>query len=310
MKKTIYVHFAFTIVFLLLNYKNALAQSWITPTNASVVGSSTNNAIGTSNSGTNTNFFSIKSGGNEKMRFLPGGGIGVGLLGFPTGWTTGADLEVYNASWPGLYLGSTITAVKTNFMFLLATDNSGGWLNPVLTTGDGIIAPNGVKAQDLVLSSSSTNNGMIRFTTGSTLTERLTIKDNGNVLINFGNTPLCNLPTGSALGVNGSIYATGIKVVLSNASGSSLCFPDYVFYKGYKLTPLKELESYINNNNHLPGIPCASEVEANGLDMVEMDTKLLEKIEELTLYMIQTNKKIEALENENRELKILVQQSK
>ncbi|MDF2456954.1 MAG: hypothetical protein K0R51_2947 [Cytophagaceae bacterium] len=310
MKKRLSLSSIFLTGLLFFSNESSKAQTWVIPTNSSVVGSTTNNVIGTSNSGTNTNYFSIKSGGNEKMRFSPGGGIGVGLSGFPSGWSSNVDLEVFNNGWPIMAVSGMISSVKTNLFVGLATDNTGGWLNPVVSTGDGIITPTGGSAQDLVLSSSTTNNGMIRFTTGSTLTERLTIKDNGNVLINFGNTPACNLPSGAVLGVNGSIYATGIKVELSNSSGSSLCFPDYVFAKNYKLTPLAELESYINQNKHLPGIHSASEVEANGLDMVEMEVKLLEKIEELTLYLIETNKKIEALQNENKELKTLIQYSK
>lgn len=240
------------------------------------------------------------------MRFPVNSGVGIGLSGFPSGWTTGYDLEVYNNGWPGTNLCATISSVKTNFISILATDNSGGWLNPLLTTGDAILIPQGGSAQDLILSSSSTNSGMIRFSTGSTLTERMTIKDNGNVLINFGNTPACNLPTGAMLGVNGSIYATGIKVELNNSSGSSLCFPDYVFEKNYVLTPLTDLKKFIQQNHHLPGIPKAEEVESNGMDLVEMNTKLLEKIEELTLYMIQTNEKVEQLQQENEKLKTLI----
>lgn len=306
MKKRLSFYCSFITALLFLNYESVEAQTWVIPTNSSAVGSSSNNSIGT-NSGSSSNYFSIKSAGNERMRFPTGAGVGIGFGGFPVGWSTSYDLEIYNASWPGLNLGTAISSVKNNFIFLLASDNSGGWLNPVITTGDGIITPNGPSAQDLILSASNTNNGSIRFTTGSTLTERLTIKDNGNVLVNFGNNPACNLPSGAVLGVNGSIYATGIKVELSNSSGSSLCFPDYVFDKNYRLTPLKELESYIDTNKHLPGIQSAIEVESNGLDMVEMDTKLLEKIEELTLYMIEMNKKVEALEKENMELKKLVQ---
>ena len=63
--------------------------------------------------------------------------------------------------------------------------------------------------------------------------------------------------------------------------------------------PISELEQSVKKNKHLPGIPSAEEVAANGVNVGEMQAKLLQKIEELTLYMIEQNKKIEKLEKEN-----------
>ncbi|WP_284653275.1 beta strand repeat-containing protein [Flavobacterium terrisoli] len=82
---------------------------------------------------------------------------------------------------------------------------------------------------------------------------------------------------------------------------------DYVFDTGYKLMPLKELEEYINANKHLPNIPTAEEVKDKGIDLAEMDAKLLEKIEELTLHTIEINKKNEALEKNNKTQQALIQ---
>ena len=73
-------------------------------------------------------------------------------------------------------------------------------------------------------------------------------------------------------------------------------FPDYVFSKSYKLKSLDELEKYIKENGHLPGIPKESEVKKEGLNIGEMQAKLLEKIEEMTLYMIKMQKRIDELE--------------
>jgi len=92
------------------------------------------------------------------------------------------------------------------------------------------------------------------------------------------------------LAVEGSIGAREIKV---EASGWS----DFVFQKDYDLKPIEEVETYINTNNHLPDIPTAKEVVQNGINLGEMDAKLLQKIEELTLYIIEQNKRIEELEN-------------
>ena len=77
---------------------------------------------------------------------------------------------------------------------------------------------------------------------------------------------------------------------------------DYVFKSDYKLRSLPELESYIKANSHLPNVPSAREVEKNGQDVGDMQLKLLEKIEELTLYMIEQDKKYKQLEEQLKEL--------
>jgi len=73
---------------------------------------------------------------------------------------------------------------------------------------------------------------------------------------------------------------------------------DYVFANDYELMPIEQLEDYITENNHLPNVPSAEEVVNNGVDMAKMDATLLEKIEELTLYVIQQQKEIEALKTQ------------
>ncbi len=70
---------------------------------------------------------------------------------------------------------------------------------------------------------------------------------------------------------------------------------DFVFEKNYKLPSLKEVEAYINENKHLPEIPAASEVETTGADVGTILKLHMQKIEELTLYIIQQQKEIEAL---------------
>ncbi len=75
-------------------------------------------------------------------------------------------------------------------------------------------------------------------------------------------------------------------------------WPDFVFEKDYNLTPLGELETFIQKNHHLPNIPNAATVQAEGIDLGDMDAKLLQKVEELTLYVIELKKEIEALKVE------------
>jgi hypothetical protein len=72
-------------------------------------------------------------------------------------------------------------------------------------------------------------------------------------------------------------------------------WPDYVFAKDYKLTTLSELKDFIEKNHHLPNIPKASEIHESGLDVGEMNRKLMEKVEELTLYVIKLQEQIDEL---------------
>lgn len=95
---------------------------------------------------------------------------------------------------------------------------------------------------------------------------------------------------------NGNLYAT--RVFVRNTP-----FPDYVFNKDYNLMSLSELEKYINDNKKLPKMPSADEVEKNGVDIGEINRLLVEKIEELTLYLLEQDKKIKALQEEINKLK-------
>ena len=115
--------------------------------------------------------------------------------------------------------------------------------------------------------------------------------------VGIGMTP-CTSSSG-LLQVNGQIEATSLKLELLSGS----CFPDYVFAKDYALKPLKDLEKYISEYHHLPNVPSATEVEKTGIDVVDMDIKLLEKIEELTLYVIDLKKENDNLKVQNESFK-------
>jgi len=99
------------------------------------------------------------------------------------------------------------------------------------------------------------------------------------------------------LAVNGNICATKVRVAQTG------CWADYVFNTGYRLRPLSEVEQYINQNHHLPEVPSAEEVEKNGLDVGDNQATLLKKIEELTLYVIEQNKKLESQQQQIDALK-------
>jgi hypothetical protein len=102
---------------------------------------------------------------------------------------------------------------------------------------------------------------------------------------------------GYKLAVNGDAIFTKIKV---KQHGN---WPDYVFQETYQLPPLRDLENYIREHKHLPEVPSAEEVKKDGLDVGENQATLLKKIEELTLYLIEQNKRIEKLEAANKQLR-------
>ncbi len=92
--------------------------------------------------------------------------------------------------------------------------------------------------------------------------------------------------------VGEGILTEHVKVAIGNTAQWS----DHVFNSDHKLQTLEGVEAYVTKNKHLPGIPSADEVVKEGIDLGEMDSKLLEKIEELTLYMIAQQKQIDELQ--------------
>lgn len=108
-------------------------------------------------------------------------------------------------------------------------------------------------------------------------------------------------PTSSPymLTVNGRIGAREIKVSIQNP------WPDYVFHKGYRLKPLEEVQEYIRTHKHLPGVPDAESLsqELCGLDLAQMQGIQMEKIEEIYLHLIELNKEVQKLKQENELLK-------
>lgn len=96
------------------------------------------------------------------------------------------------------------------------------------------------------------------------------------------------------LDVIGTIRAQEILVNMEGA--------DFVFENDYSLMPLNELETFIKENKHLPEIASAKEMEKNAVELGKLNTQLLQKIEELTLYTIEQQKEITALKKQNEEL--------
>ncbi len=106
-------------------------------------------------------------------------------------------------------------------------------------------------------------------------------------------------PAGFRLYVREGILTERLKI----ANYCSANWADYVFASDYKLKPLSEVEAFVKENKHLPNVPSAQDIENEGLDVANMLAKQMEKIEELTLYMIEMKKEIETLKSENKALK-------
>jgi hypothetical protein len=98
------------------------------------------------------------------------------------------------------------------------------------------------------------------------------------------------------LAVNGNIGAQDI--IVTNTGWS-----DYVFRPGYRLRPLSEVSQFIQKHHHLPDIPTEAEVKEKGVSLGDMQAKLLAKVEELTLHMIQADERNDRLERQNQELR-------
>lgn len=104
---------------------------------------------------------------------------------------------------------------------------------------------------------------------------------------------------GYRLLVKGGMITEKIKVAVAGSSD----WADYVFSPSYQLMTLEKVESFIKNNKHLPNVPSAEEMSNSGLDVLQTSAKLMEKIEELTLYLIELNKEVKYLKEENQKLK-------
>lgn len=121
----------------------------------------------------------------------------------------------------------------------------------------------------------------------------LFLNNDGKIGMGVHPSQLANTPY--RLSVCGSIRAKEIRV------NTGWC--DFVFENNYELLPLVEVETFINTNKHLPEIPAGKEIESDGVDLGNMVSRQMQKIEELYLYVIELNKKVDRLECENSELK-------
>ena len=129
----------------------------------------------------------------------------------------------------------------------------------------------------------------IEFQTSSG-TPRMKIHNSGPISI--GN--ISSFPAGYKLFVETGILTEKVRVAVKTSGD----WADHVFNNNYQLMPLNEVEAFVKTNGHLPGIPSAKEVVNEGIDLGKMNAKLLEKIEELTLYSIELRKEISTLRDQ------------
>lgn len=166
------------------------------------------------------------------------------------------------------------------------------WLQP--NQGNVVVGTTGSNTTSTLHVSSDAGENPLRVQLiGST---KFLIDSTGTVLVNgFNKKP------GYEFNVDGQIACE--EVLVQNSTN----WPDYVFDAQYDLPTLEEVEHHITNFKHLPSVPSAAEIEANGIELAEMEKTILRKVEELTLYVIQQSKEIKALQQENAELRAMIE---
>jgi len=149
----------------------------------------------------------------------------------------------------------------------------------------------GYDGSDSFISNQST--GSLLFQSGGVT--GLSINASGKITIGNVN----NSPNSYKLFVEDGILTEKLRVAVNNTND----WADYVFDEDYELKTIEEVNHFVAKNKHLPNVPSAAEMVSNGLDVAEMDAKLLEKIEEAYLYIIQLDERVKNLETENKQLK-------
>lgn len=251
----------------------------------------------------------LRTNGNDRLMVSPTGDVRIGNLNDYYLRHSGNSIQsFYNGGVAELVLQQSGGKLEVGNLFDFATTKlqiddgvdaglnaaSSGYLMMGLSTGVNMVADNNeIQARDNGAASPLylQNNGgsvYIGNENGFTNSHRLGVDGNAVITgaLRVGNE---TTPAGFKLAVDGKMICTEVMVRLVPQ------WPDYVFSEQHKKMPLLKLEEYIQNNKHLPGIPAAAEIEKTGLSLGEMQRLQMEKIEELTLYIIELKKEIELL---------------
>ena len=217
-----------------------------------------------------------------------GGGFEIGVANSPGSWGLSSAL------------GDVIfKAEGTSSMVIAAASGNVKFYNLPTYSGSSLATQAWVNSQTYASVTAGTSGYLPKFTSSNIIgNSKIYQSSNGNLLI--GKTSQTN--SAYILDINGSIRVNELVV---NTTGA-----DFVFDSTYKLFSLHNLNTFIKKHHHLPGIRTATQMQLNGISVGENQTKLLQKIEELTLYLIEQNKKQEAQQRkiENLNNKLLVQQ--
>ncbi|SDW58088.1 hypothetical protein SAMN05444410_1049 [Hydrobacter penzbergensis] len=209
------------------------------------------------------------------------GNVGIGTTS-PSVWNgaPGIIVSQYSAS------GNTIYSLQSNTTSLDQGGILEGYSNAV-TSGSKAVGSIAFLRENTSTTALSSYTAFYT-NSGGSVSEKMRITSGGNVRIGT------NSPT-EKLSVNGNIRTQ--KLI-----GTQLGWSDYVFDKNYKLRSLQNLETYINQNKHLPDVPAAKEVEEKGISVGDNQALLLKKIEELTLYVIDLKKESKRQQEQINEL--------
>lgn len=239
------------------------AQSWNLTGNSAI--NPSNNFLGT----TDSQPLLFKTNNTETMRILPDGKVKIGTC--DPGGSGEAFFRIYKVENPVFEVASSLGS------FQIVKSNCNGCFGG--QTGDTVLRNKG-NTHNIILSMPSDYNDGRYYVGIQDLANGIWVKFFNNATAKF----------------DGKIFAKEIEVKAN-------VWADYVFSKNYKLNSLEEVEKHIQEKGHLPNMPSAEKVMKDGINVAEMDVKLLEKIEELTLYSIEQNKQIKHLQEENRTLK-------
>lgn len=206
-------------------------------------------------------------------------------------WTT-SGTNIYNSNTGNVGIGLTTPVEKLQIAGNLRFGTSIGSSNHAIEWFTSSFAAGyGHKIYNLDAQNGRTDLRIAGRANSATWTDLVAITNDGRVGIG-------TMDIGTfRLAVEGRIGAREVRVTNANP------WPDYVFGNNYNLRSLADLEQYITENKRLPNMPSAEEVQNNGIELGRMNTTVVEKIEELTLYIITLNKRLEILEKENAQLR-------